>query len=242
MPTSKTVKFHLVKDFPDQIVLPPIPAKKVVPPWFKQIPRKVVDPNLGEIQSVKACVPFLDAMTAGYTLLAHMDIMIELKEDGKIHLPFLDEQHEKLIKMWNPIERHPGTQAKGSVIENMTICKYMNPWIIETPKDYSMLFLPPINQLENPIIPLVGLVDTDDYHNVINIPFIHTQLEIGNPVFIPAGTPICQMIPIKRDNWTQKITVLDKQELKKSKNLKTKMDANREDYYAHHIHEKKGYN
>jgi len=105
-----------------------------------------------------------------------------------------------------------------------------------------MLFLPPINQLENPIIPIVGLVDTDDYNNVINIPFIHTQLEPGNSVFIPAGTPICQMIPVKRDNWSQKVTVLDKQELKKVERLRTEMDKDREDYYAKKLHKKKGYN
>jgi len=241
MPTNKTVKFHLIKDFPDQIVLPPLPSKKLVPSWFKHIPPKVEDPKLGEIQSVKKCIPFLDAMTAGYTLLAHMDIMIELAEDGSIKLPYLDDHHKMLSEMWKPIERHPGSQVQGAVFQNMTILKYMNPWIIETPKDYSMLFLPPINQLENPIIPIVGLVDTDGYDNVINIPFIHTQLEPGNPVFIPAGTPICQMIPIKRDNWSQKVTVLDKQELKKVERLRTKMDEDREDYYAKKLHVKKGY-
>ena len=46
--------------------------------------------------------------------------------------------------------------------------------------------------------------------------FLHTDLEPGGkPVIIPAGTPICQVIPVKRDNWTQKVTVLDKQELKR---------------------------
>lgn len=242
MPTSKTVKFHLIHDFPDQIVLPPIPSKKVVPTWFKHIPRKVDDPRLGNIQSVKACMPFLDAMTSGYTLLAHMDILVELKEDDTIRLPYIDDQHQKLVEKWRPIERHPGSQVQGAVFQNMTILKYMNPWVIETPKDYSMLFIPPANQLENSIIPLVGLVDTDDYPNVINIPFIHTELEVGNPIFIPAGTPICQMIPVKRDTWTQKVTVLDKQELKNVQRMRTKMDKDREDYYAKNIHEKKGYN
>jgi len=119
----------------------------------------------------------------------------------------------------------------------------MNPWVIETPKDYSVLFLPCANKLESPIIPLVGLVDSDTYGNVVNIPFLHTDLTPGGtPIVIPAGTPICQIIPVKRDTWTQKVTFMDKQELKKVKKMRTEMDKDREDYYKNYLHQKKGYN
>jgi len=154
MPTNKTIKFHLIHDFPDQIVLPPVPSKKVVPSWFKNIPPKVEDNRLGKISSVKRCMPFLDAMTAGYTMLMHMDVVIEQKPDGTIHLPFIDDHHQYLIEKWKPIETHPSSQVRGSAFENMTILKYMNPWVVETPKDYSVLFVPCINRLESPIIPL----------------------------------------------------------------------------------------
>ncbi len=242
MPTNKTIKFHLIHDFPDQIVLPPVPSKKIVPTWFKSIPPKVEDDKLGKISSVKRCMPFLDAMTAGYTMLFHMDVIIEVKPNGEIHLPYIDDTHKMLVEKWKPIESHPSTQVMGSAFQNMTILKYMNPWVIETPKDYSVLFLPCINRLESPIIPLVGLVDSDVYGNVVNIPFLHTDLEPGGkPVVIPAGTPICQVIPVKRDNWSQKVTVLDKQELKNVHRMRTEMDKEREDYYMKKLHEKKGY-
>lgn len=240
--SNKTIKFHLIHDFPDQIVLPPVPSKKVVPPWFKQIPPKVEDKKLGKISSVKRCMPFLDAMTAGYTMLVHMDIVIQLLPDGTIHLPFIDDHHKYLVEKWKPIESHPASQVKGSAFENMTILKYMNPWVVETPKNYSALFVPCINRLESPIIPLTGLVDSDVYGNVVNIPFLHTDLEPGGkPVIIPAGTPICQIIPVKRDTWSQKVTVLDKQELKNVSRMRKTMDESREDYYMKNLHEKKGY-
>jgi len=242
MPTNKTIKFHLIHDFPDQIVLPPVPSKKVVPPWFKNIAPKVEDDTLGTISSVKRCMPFLDAMTAGYTMLFHMDVVIELTSDNIIRLPFIDDHHKMLCEKWKPIESHPSSQVKGSAFENMKILKYMNPWIIETPKDYSVLYLPCINRLESPIIPLTGLVDSDVYNNVVNIPFLHTDLEPGGkPVIIPAGTPICQVIPVKRDNWTQKVTVLDKHELKRTESQRKTMDEDRQDYYMRKLHEKKGY-
>jgi len=241
--SNKTIKFNLIHDFPDQIVLPPVPSKKVVPNWFKHISPKVEDDKLGRISSVKRCMPFLDAMTAGYTMLCHMDIIIELKPDGTIHLPYIDKHHEMLVNKWRPIESHPSSQVMGSAFENMKILKYMNPWVIETPKNYSVLFLPCINRLESPIIPLTGLVDSDVYNNVVNIPFLHTDLEPGGkPVLIPAGTPICQVVPVKRDEWSQKITVLGKQELKSVQRMRETMDKDREDYYMKKLHIKKDYN
>ena len=100
-----------------------------------------------------------------------------------------------------------------------------------------------INQLESPVIPLVGLVDSDEYTNVINFPFIHVELQRGGKVFmLPAGTPICQMIPVKRDNWSSKITVLDKHELKKAKKQREVMSEDRTDYCARKPHKRKGFN
>jgi len=239
--SDKTIRFKLIHDFPEQIVLPPVPSKKVVPPWFKNIPPKVEDPKMGKISSVKRCMPFLDAMTAGYTMLMHMDVRIQLREDGKVIIPFIDKHNEMLISKWNPIESHPSSQVQGAAFAHMNILKYMNPWVIETPKDYSVLFLPCSNRLESPIIPLVGLVDSDNYHNVVNIPFLHTQLEPGGEVLIPAGTPICQIIPVKRDNWKTRVSYLDNKDIKTTQKLRKVMDGDREDYYMRKLHNKKNY-
>ena len=46
---------------------------------------------------------------------------------------------------------------------------------------------------------LPGIVDTDTYTNPVNFPF-----QLNDPSFrglIPAGTPICQVIPFRRDSW-----------------------------------------
>ena len=232
---SQEIVFHLVQDFPDQMILPPLPSKKLMPPWFKQIPQF----NKGD-QTVKKCVTFLDAMTAGYTLLNHIDIVLWQKEDGEIRQDFLDDKHEQHMRRWPPIESHPAHQIPGSPMENFTILKYMSPWIIETPKDYSLLFLPPINRLEVPIIPLVGLVDSDDYFNNVNIPFIHTQLEKGGEkVLIPAGTPICQLVPIKREEWTADYTYLEQASLDRQTLTREKVQQDREDWYKKYSHKKK---
>lgn len=235
---KKILKFNLIHDFPDHAVLPPLPSKRVVPDWFKKIPG-----YNEEDQTVKKCVPFLDAMTAGYTLLNHIDIVLSQAKDGELKLDFLDKKHEQLTKLWPPIQTHPMRQVPGAPLEQFTILKWMSPWVIETPKDYSLLFLPPLNRLENPIIPLSGLVDTDTFNNVVNIPFIHSLLtKGGDKVLIPAGTPMCQVIPVRRDDWETKTTFNDKREVRKIKKQRQEMQKDREDWYKNYAHQKKQYN
>lgn len=231
------ITFHLVQDFPNRLVLPPISSKKLVPDWFKKTPGY----NEGD-QTVKKCVPFLDAMTMGYTLLNHLDIVISQKEDGELRLDFLDKEHEKMTKRWPPIESHPAIQVPGAPFEDLTILKWMSPWIIETPPEYSLLFLPPINRLENPIIPLVGLVDTDSYFNQVNIPFILTSLHPGcDQILIPAGTPICQVIPVKRETWKAEYKYLEQDSLDRQEANRIEVQKDREDWYKKYAHQKKKY-
>jgi hypothetical protein len=235
---KKQIEFHLIHDFPDHIIVPPLPAKRTLPNWFKGMPGE----HDGD-QTVKRCVPFLDAMSVGYTLLTHIDVLLKQDTNGNLALRFTDEKHQQLINRWPPIETHPMRQIVGSPFESLTILKYMNPWVIKTPKEYSLLFLPPINRFESSIIPLVGLVDTDLYKNVVNIPFIHTELTAGGPeVFIPAGTPMCQLVPVRRDEWTSRVTWLDAGQLNETKKQRTEIQKNRLGWYKNKLHQKKDYN
>ena len=232
------LKFHLVQDFPDHMFLPPLSAKKTIPDWFKKIP-----PHNEDDMTVKKCVPFIDAMSVGYTILNHMDIRIwQRSSDGDVRIDWIDEKHKEWMERWPPIETHPQRQIPGSPMSGFTILKYMSPWIIETPPEYSLLFLPPINRLELPIVPLVGLVDSDTYQNNVNIPFIHTHLEPDDKKhIIPAGAPICQVVPIKRDDWKAEYTFLDREQLDKQENLRKTIQEDRIDWYKNHAHQKKRY-
>jgi len=46
---------------------------------------------------------------------------------------------------------------------------------------------------------LPGIVDTDKYNSPVNFPFILNDIKFTG--LIPAGTPIAQVIPFKRDSW-----------------------------------------
>ena len=75
----RTVKFHLVKDFGDYEVPPPRQAKRYIPDWYKKTPATLPD----EL-SLKKCIPFLDAMTAGYMIVTHVEMIVQQALDGTV--------------------------------------------------------------------------------------------------------------------------------------------------------------
>jgi hypothetical protein len=75
--------------------------------------------------------------------------------------------------------------------------KFMNPWVIETEAGYSCLFTSPLNHMETRFKILDGIVDTDSYYSEVNFPFLWTGGD--GEFFIKKGTPLVQVIPIKRE-------------------------------------------
>ncbi len=75
--------------------------------------------------------------------------------------------------------------------------KWMNWWAIKCPPGYSLLFVPPLNRPNKHFTIFSGLVDADGYFEFINFPFVWNTPNFHG--IIPAGTPLAQVIPIKRD-------------------------------------------
>jgi hypothetical protein len=84
--------------------------------------------------------------------------------------------------------------------------KFNSKWSIKTPKGYSALFVHPLNRGDLPFYTLSGFVDTDDYNVPVNFPFLIREDFEG---IIPMGTPIAQVIPIKRESWTHEVNKFD---------------------------------
>ena len=76
--------------------------------------------------------------------------------------------------------------------------KWINPWGIKTPKGYS-IFIKNLPHRESIFTILEGVVDTDEYHVPVNFPFVINDVNFEG--LIPAGTPIAQILPFKRENW-----------------------------------------
>lgn len=172
----------------------PEPASKIIPDWYKKIESYVggekKPTGKGSTSgTIKKCIPVFDSITAGYLIKLPADVFVTTV-DG---LPYYEWSNLGLIE-FHPIEQAPNHPLGNS----FPYPKWINPWAIKTPKGYSTLFVQPFHR-ESPFTILPGIVDTDTYTAPVNFPFV-----LNNPKFegiIPAGTPIAQIIPIKRDDW-----------------------------------------
>lgn len=88
------------------------------------------------------------------------------------------------------------------------LMKFNNPWIIETPKGYSVQFKNPANNWSNDIQLIEGVVDTDEFYSQVNFPFVWTGSEIGEFI-IPQGTPLVHIIPFKRETYEMETGEID---------------------------------
>jgi hypothetical protein len=210
---EKTIKF---KHRADNSFVPPIvPASKALPDWYKSMSSRQEGQKEWDAPGVKACMPFFDALIQGYIIPLWADLYVSTHhtEDGTPHPAFT----------WGPagdpiINSHDPNQTEGipmmkNALGGGPAYKFDSPWVIETPKDYSTLFVTPLNNA-HPFFQVVSaIVSTDNYANVINFPFIWTGPEDWEGV-LPQGTPIVQAIPFKRDDFNHEIRVMTEAEIK----------------------------
>jgi hypothetical protein len=181
----------------------PVSALKKAPDFFKAI--KSQSSNHPASGTVKRCIPFLDALSAGFIIPLWADLYV-FAENGNLSLSFPEN-----MPMKKSIESHNYIQMKDHPLSEKPygkdFMKFLNPWVIETDDGYSCLFTSPLNHLETRIKILDGVVDTDTYYNNVNFPFIWTGGD--GEFFIPKGTPLVQVIPFKREEYSVEVGVTD---------------------------------
>lgn len=212
-----------------EYLIEPEPSYKKIPQWYRDLGKHYNSNNLEDLNpvndrggdgsnvSTKLCLPFQDAMSLGYMYCLEDDLTVELDKDGKPSLswskPFMMVDKRPNVDLAIPSDVHPlhfGIKMQ---------------WFYETPEDYSLLFTMPINRPDLPFWTPSGIVDSDIWGLPAFLPlFIKRNFE----GVIPMGTPIAQMIPIKREPWNLVIDdsedTLEKHELK-SENRRSHITA-----------------
>ena len=170
----------------------------IIPNWYKDIPSKTKLKSTDEKEdlTIKRCIPVLDAFTTGYFLVTTEDYYF--KYDAEKEFSQVRGGHNISHKA---ITMHPMSQL-GDMPFSPEFIKYAFKWnnqyLIKTPPGYSVLFTHPINKPELPFYTLSGVVDTDAYIMPVLFPFLMKNNFSG---VLPAGTPVVQIIPFKRDDW-----------------------------------------
>lgn len=216
----KKIKFTDSFNIPKQFY--PQPASKELPQWYKDTSSYKTSKKFEDLvanfsnATIKKCIPVFDAITSGYVIYSHCDVYVtqEMDDIGKLNPKYQYSSGPaiELHPLWQA-DKHPARMIDLNTKEVKNFPKWMNPWIIETPPGYSCLFIQPIHR-ESVFTILTGIVDTDKYVSTVNFPFVLNNSNFEG--LIPAGTPIAQVIPFKRDSW--------KLEFENKKNITKHMD------------------
>jgi hypothetical protein len=222
-PSSKEVETFVPK---------PKPAKYYLPEWYKKIRTagKKMEFYNGQMtnKSLKSCVPYLDALSSGYIQETWCDIYFKWN-DGNFEYNYSsnpqiighrDRVSSKINDSFYPLE-----------------LEWRVPWIPKAKRGYSILFTQPLNRNDLPFVNADGIIDSDNfYHSSISKYAFYLYKNFEG--IIPAGTPMFQMIPIKRDQWKANFEKYDQEEAYKREYL---LNRSFSGVYKKIFHEKKTY-
>lgn len=230
------ITFTNVLNVPEEYT--PKPASMVIPEWYKNIGSYISGDKkpIGDgttTSTIKKCMPVFDAISGGYIVFSCADVFVSQKENPQgIKQPWYEWANYDLIQ-FHPIEQALEHPARNN---DTAYPKWINPWAIKTPKGYSTLFVQPMHR-ESSFTILPGIVDTDTYTAPVNFPFILNDKNFEG--LIPAGTPIAQIIPIKRDEW--KMRVGNHQDLIEQQKVTNRLNAKFFDRYKTLFRQHKSY-
>ncbi len=173
------------------VIAEPVPAREALPEWFRRIP--AVDKQrlstTDNALTVKRCMPFLDALSAGWVLPLAATVRLEIRDNGQTVDAGWD--FDKTM-----VSNHHSYQVAGHPMQPRPPCKIHNHWTIRTPKGWSCLFVAPLNRPNSVIEVAAGVVDTDEYPSLIHFPFFATAPD--GLYTLEKGTPLVQVIPFER--------------------------------------------
>ena len=228
------IEFLTTKEFAD-VLIPPAPANKFIPEWYKAIPThsKTTRAVTGDMaKTAKKCLPMLDAMTHGYIIPLAGDVHIRTNEDASL----IDITENQFVRQTE--EHSPEQVGPNFPFPKKHLIKFINHFVIKTPPGYSCLFVAPINHLETRFVTLGAVVDTDNYDKEINFPTCWIANNYDD--FVLAGTPIVQCIPFKRS------TIIDKFEVRPftdtewhQREITRAKQSNQSSYYVKNLRVKK---
>jgi len=189
------------------VIAEPIPSRKILPQWFKDLPPKIDNKNKILNSTIKRCMPVLDAFSAGWIIPLAADVEF-ITGPNAIQVETKSRFHKTLI------ETHNQSQVAGHPEMPKTPFKFLNYWAIKLPPGYSMLFMPPLNRYEPRFECFSGIVD-DTYMGqgaleYINFPFFFKQQNYTG--IIKQGTPLVQCIPFKREPYNHTVGKLSKKD------------------------------
>lgn len=200
---NKKIKFVSSDNYAEITIEKPTPASQVLPDWWTKMPSSVdsgCPVRTKNDETIKACMPILDALGAGYVQRLWTDIHIS--DEGATYI-YSQKPAPMIMREYKHNNRFPVPDGFYP-----SECAWQQPYIPQTSKGTSCLITHPMNRIDLPFFTMSGIIDTDSDLFVTwgQLPFF---IRKGFTGIIPCGTPLYQIIPFQRDNWETEQWVAD---------------------------------
>jgi len=203
--------FKASSEYFNSILLKPFPASKAIPEWWRNHSPYVKDESNPEGKKLlirnglsnatfKKCVPMLDSLTAGYIIPLYADVQVTQVNDSTV---INWTSHQQVLDMHGKdsfdIEPPAGFSNQLFI--------YKSRLTPITPKGYSILITHPFGYNDLPVRAVSAIVDSDKNKTELSLPFwVKTKYQ----GIIEKGTPMVQVIPFKRENWSSSFDFYEK--------------------------------
>lgn len=205
---------------------PPIPAKKALPDWFKQMSPSIdVPPNksrfpfgiskalrLSNINAtIRRCPGVISYLSEGYLIPLWSDFLVQVRGDvvycmGSNELAHASPHSKAMQYNTMPI---PNSYIQDSV-------KFTNPWKVKTPPGWSVMLSQPFYHYEQRFMVMTGVVDSDVYPHI----HVNTFFRRGDADHqLRMGMPLVHVMPFKRDSLDMEVRVMTEEDRKRTKRL-----------------------
>lgn len=209
------IKFYQYSENTSAYAEMPQPASKFVPDWYRKQKGSVSDeetlPKGYSTATVKKCMPVFDLMTAGYMITMPCDVYLDATDPEKLtwSIPASIKQFQS-----DMFSSHDKQQYDEYPIDKKnqhgTLFRIMPFWYVKTEEGYSSLFINPMHRDTSPLTAIPAMVDSDSFITEGHLSFI---VEKGFKGVIKRGTPLIQVIPIKRESWNSEIVDAEQSKL-----------------------------
>lgn len=224
------IKFYQYSENTSAYADMPQPASKFVPDWYRKQRGTINDaetlPKGYSTATVKKCMPVFDLMTAGYMLTMPCDVYLDSTDPEKLSwsVPAPLKQFQADMFSFHDKQQYDEYPIDKET-KHQTLFRVMPFWYVQTEPGYSTIFINPIHRDTYPLTAIPAFVDSDNFITEGHLSFI---VDKGFKGVIKRGTPIAQIIPIKRESWESEVVSVDdsKSELNKQRLRLRSMFAN----------------
>jgi hypothetical protein len=205
------IKFYQYSESTSAYADMPQPASKFVPDWYRKQRGSISDeetlPKGYSTATVKKCMPVFDLMTAGYMVTMPCDVYLDATDPEKLTWSIPSSIKQFQADMFSSHDKQQYDEYPiDKSFQHETLFRIMPFWYAKTEPGYSSIFINPMHRDTSPLTAIPAMVDSDTFITEGHLSFI---VDKGFKGVIKKGTPLIQIIPIKRESWKSEIVSAD---------------------------------